>query len=144
MSGFCARREMAAARQETAAVRRVPRRKTGVDRAKKCPPNSFCRRACILACVEGPFYRRCGRYLHRRVGRPIKMQLLRALLAASLSWSLKSESPLADRLGISTSDNNGDQSSRSCCQRVAASHRLHQACCKTGTFPNAVVGLDGA
>ena len=36
MSGFCARREMAAARQETATVRRVPRRKTGVDRAKKC------------------------------------------------------------------------------------------------------------
>ena len=59
MSGFCARREMAvqpysleltkippAARQETAAVRRVPRRKTGLSRAKKCPPNSFCRRAC--------------------------------------------------------------------------------------------------
>ena len=42
MSGFCARREMAAARQEqeTAAVRRVPRRKTGVDRAKKCKQSS--------------------------------------------------------------------------------------------------------
>ena len=37
------------------------------------------------------------------------MQLLHALLAASLSRSLKSESPLADRLDISTSDDNGKE-----------------------------------
>ena len=35
-----------AARQQTAAVRRVPRRKTGLRRAKKCPPNSFYASAC--------------------------------------------------------------------------------------------------